>query len=122
MTTPPIVSVVIWHERNGIFRSGILGVYADRASAEREAATWNAKPDNTFYETTDWPVMPADSGGEPIRWPVTIGSKWTSRTLPGTVWTLTMAESPTQIIRLNHEHFAWEGTVLLAQGEFWAVP
>lgn len=50
-----------------------------------------------------------------VRWPVTVGSKWKSKSFPGSVWELTMAESSTQMVRLNSGNFAWEGTVTLAQ-------
>ena len=58
---------------------------------------------------------------ELVTWPVRLGSKWKSKTIPGSVWELTMADSPSRVIRLNCGNFAWEGTVLLAQSEFEAM-
>ncbi len=58
---------------------------------------------------------------EIVMWPVRLGSKWKSKTIPGSVWELTMADSPSRVIRLNCGNFAWEGTVTLAQSEFEAT-
>src|SRR5437667_134335 len=51
-----------------------------------------------------------------VSWPVTMGSRWKSHSIPETVWTLTMADARTQMIRMNCGHFWWEGTVRRARG------
>jgi len=62
--------------------------------------------------------MNAEQTSIDLDWPIIIGSKWTSKTMPGRIFLLNAADSYTKEIRMDCGKWSWTGMIHEYKKEF----